>query len=78
MHAHENFELYIPSFTTEMDKFFAFAAVVLLLDVTFHSCLVFSLQQAGQEDARSTMEVVGMKREMDMRSLLVWLAFLHF
>jgi len=38
--------------------------------------LVFALQQAGQGDAQSTMEVVGMKSEMDMRSLLVWLVFL--
>ena len=39
----------------------------------FHTELVFALQQAGQGDAQSTMEVVGMKSEMDMRSLLVWL-----
>jgi uncharacterized UBP type Zn finger protein len=31
-----------------------------------------TVNQAGQGDAQSTMEVVGMKSEMDMRSLLVW------
>lgn len=57
---------------SEMDDLLCSVFVLLLFDITFHTNLVFELQRAGQGDAQSTTEVVGMKREMDMLSLLVW------
>lgn len=50
---------------------YAFILFMELLHIIFKQLFFLVLKQAGQGDARSIMEDVGMKPEMDMHTLLV-------